>query len=202
MPDNWPALILGVILGTYWARVLRLALKARRRTGRAGNLVPREGLGRLLRVIWYPTVLAWIAQPIVAAWWRPAPLLRPAYSDLGVQWTGVGLAAASLGATWVCWKRMGQSWRMGIDPAEKTPLVVTGPYTYVRHPIYALSSLLMLASVMVVPTPAMALTAAAHLLLLQWEARREERHLLALHGPEYANYRARVGRFLPRLRRA
>jgi protein-S-isoprenylcysteine O-methyltransferase Ste14 len=40
--------------------------------------------------------------------------------------------------------------------------------------------------------------AAVHLLLLQWEARREERHLSQIHGAEYDQYRAAVGRFFPR----
>ena len=31
---------------------------------------------------------------------------------------------------------MGRSWRMGIDPAEKTSLVTRGPYRWMRHPIY------------------------------------------------------------------
>jgi protein-S-isoprenylcysteine O-methyltransferase Ste14 len=202
MPDNWPALILGLILGTYWARVLRLAMKARRRTGQLGNLLPREAIGRVLRVIRYPTVVAWIVLPFVAARWRPAPLLSFLYDIPWLAWLGVGIALAALCATWICWKRMGKSWRMGINPAEKTQLIVTGPYAYVRHPIYALSSLLMLASVVVVPTIAMIVVAIIHLVLLQWEARREEAHMLAQHGAAYADYRAKVGRFLPRSLRA
>jgi protein-S-isoprenylcysteine O-methyltransferase Ste14 len=44
----------------------------------------------------------------------------------------------------------------------------------------------------------MIVVAAIHLLLLQWEARREEKHLVTVHGPEYAAYMRRVGRFTPR----
>jgi protein-S-isoprenylcysteine O-methyltransferase Ste14 len=92
---------------------------------------------------------------------------------------------------------MGKSWRMGIDPDEKTVLIFTGPYAYVRHPIYALSSLLMIATVMVLPTPVMIGVAVVHLLLLQWESRREEQNLSRIHGPQYDQYRARTGRFVP-----
>ena len=198
---DWPALCAGVIVGGYWARVLRLVYKLRRATGRAANFVPPEPLGRLLRIIWYPTVACWVALPLCVAFFAakaPAPLRR-LYHEPASEWLGVALAAAALGATLVCWKRMGKSWRMGIDPNEKTRLVVTGPYAYVRHPIYALSSVLMLATVAVVPAPAMILVAAVHLLFLQWEARREERHLVSVHGPEYAAYMKRVGRFAPRM---
>jgi protein-S-isoprenylcysteine O-methyltransferase Ste14 len=101
-------------------------------------------------------------------------------------------------ATWICWKKMGTSWRMGIDPNDKTQLVVTGPYARLRHPIYALSSLLMICTMLILPSPAMLAVGAVHLSLLQWEARREERYLTALHGPSYVQYSARTGRFLPK----
>ena len=171
---DWPALCAGVIVGAYWARVLRLVYKLRRSTGRAANFVPPEPLGRLLRIVWYPTVACWVAIPFYVAFLEskaPAPLRR-LYDEPWVQWLGVGVALAALGATLVCWKRMGTSWRMGIDPGERTRLVFTGPYAYVRHPIYALSSLLMLATVAAVPTGAMLVVAAVHLRFRQWEARR------------------------------
>ena len=197
---NWPSLCAGLIVGAYWARVLRLVLKARRATGRAANFLPPEPLGRLLRIVWYPTVVAWVLIPLYVALFHakaPAPLRRLYHEPIS-QWVGVALAAAALGATLVCWRLMGRSWRMGIDPHEKTRLIVTGPYAYVRHPIYALSSLLMLATALVVPAPAMILVAVVHVTFLQWEARREERHLATMHGREYHTYLRRVGRFVPR----
>jgi len=197
-----PALAVGIIVGAYWARVVRMVFKFRRTTGRAANFVPPEPLGRALRILWYPTVLLWIAHPLVSAFTfarpnLPAPL-RLLYHNLIVAWLAVIVAALTLAATLVCWKRMGRSWRMGIDPGEKTQLVVTGPYAYVRHPIYALSSLLMLATVVAVPTPLMIALAFIHIVFLQWEARREERHLVTAHGSEYDEYMRRVGRFIPR----
>lgn len=194
------ALCLGVILAAYWARVLRMAIKQRRKTGRAANFLPPERLGRAIRIVWIPVVVAWVAHPLVntLTTWPPL-LLAPVIHSAVVAAIGILLAVAALVGSFICWKRMGRSWRMGTDPAERTPLVVTGPYAYVRHPIYALSSLLMLASVIVIPSPLMIALALIHLTLLQWEARREEAHLLALQGRAYAAYRARVGRFLPRI---
>lgn len=200
MPKDWPALLIGLIVAAYWGRVIRLVIKTRKKTGKAGNFLPPEPLGRALRVVWYPTVLAWIAVPLAFAW-RPGTdrLLAPLYDLPAVRWSAVALAAAAFGFTLVCWKRMGKSWRMGIDPDEKTQLIVSGPYAYVRHPIYALSSAMMLGSLLAVPTPPMFVVGAVHLAFLQWEARREERHLLRVHGPAYGQYLAGVGRFLPRL---
>ena len=87
---------------------------------------------------------------------------------------------------------------MGIDPGERTQLVFTGPYAYVRHPIYALSSLLMVASMIAVPTLPMIVIGVVHLMFLQWEARREEQYLVHTHGADYEQYLKRVGRFVPR----
>jgi protein-S-isoprenylcysteine O-methyltransferase Ste14 len=202
MIHDWPAVLIGVILAAYWARVIRLVIKVRKQTGKAGNFVPPEPLGRVLRVLWYPTVALWIAHPFQVAF-------RPVFSrvllflyDLAVlRFAGVAIAAASLAFTLVCWKKMGKSWRMGIDPGEKTQLIVSGPYAYVRHPIYALSSAMMIGSVIAVPSPLMILLAVIHISFLQWEARREESYLLQVHGPVYGEYLAGVGRFLPQVRR-
>src|SRR5688500_13649107 len=117
MHVHWPAPILGVLLSAYWARVVRLALKARRRTGKAANFVPPEPLGRGLRTLWYPVVVAWIVHPFVSAVVDTPPrIIRPLFDAPLVSWLAVAIAAAALGATLVCWKRMGKSWRMGIDP--------------------------------------------------------------------------------------
>ena len=204
-PPRWYALAVGLVLATYWSRVIRMVLKQRRRTGRDANFLPPEPLGRAIRIIWYPVVVAWVAHPfvvVVAYKHRPPKLLAPIIQHDVLAIVGLLLAIAALVGSWICWKRMGRSWRMGIDPNESTQLVVTGPYAYVRHPIYALSSLLMIGAVLVIPSPLMLGLAVIHLTFLQWEARREERHLLAVSAPQYAAYRARVGRFLPRWRKA
>lgn len=199
MPHTWPPFFTGLIVGIYWARVMRLVFKSRFKRGRASNFIPPEPLGRVLRIIWYPVVIIWVVHPFAAAWsvW-PLAMMRPLYSYMAAAWLGTAIAALALGATLVCWKKMGKSWRMGIDPSEKTQLILTGPYAYVRHPIYALSSLLMIATAVVVPSGLMMIVAAVHLLFLQWESRREEAYLTHQHGAAYEGYRSHVGRFLPR----
>jgi protein-S-isoprenylcysteine O-methyltransferase Ste14 len=93
---------------------------------------------------------------------------------------------------------MGRNWRMAVTPDQKTELVTTGLYGYIRHPIYALSILLMLCSAAVVPTIPMAGVAVVHILLMLAKARNEERFLRAAQGDAYAEYCRRTGRFVPR----
>lgn len=202
-PSSWPAVIIGLMLGIYWLRVLQLVARTKRTVGRAANFVPPEPLGRLLRTIWIPVVVLWIFLPLVTPFIAglPLPLLPLAFpGSVILGWIAVLVAAAAFAITWVCWVKMGTSWRMGIDPNERTTLVFNGPYAYVRHPIYGLSQVLMLAALCALPSPVMLVIAALHLGLMQWEVRREERYLVLLHGPAYADYMQRVGRFVPRIR--
>jgi protein-S-isoprenylcysteine O-methyltransferase Ste14 len=201
MTVYWPALVFGIVLTAYWGRVLRLVYKIRRQTGRDANFRPPERTGQWLRVIWYPAVAIWVGYPYLVAFTPHGRLpmaLRPTEWPAGVGWAAAVVGAAALLGTLVCWKRMGKSWRMGINPDEKTQLIVSGPYAYVRHPIYALSSLLMLATMAAIPSPLMLAVGVIHLGLLQWEAKREEKYLVVHHGPAYEEYCRRVGRFVPR----
>jgi protein-S-isoprenylcysteine O-methyltransferase Ste14 len=194
-----PALVIAVVMTAYWGRVMRLVYKERRRSGRDANFRPTEPVGKWLRIIWGPAVLTWIIHPYFAAFRRSLPeWASPIVRSDAAAWGAVVVAMAAFVGTLVCWKRMGKSWRMGIDPGEKTTLVVTGPYAYVRHPIYALSSTLMLATLVILPSPLMLAVGLAHLVLLQWEARREEKYLTLHHGELYRRYCSKVGGFVPR----
>src|SRR5262245_42507890 len=61
-----PLLVSGGVVALYWQQGLRMARKQRKRTGRAANLIPAEPLGRLLRVIWAPVILIWMAHPVAS----------------------------------------------------------------------------------------------------------------------------------------
>lgn len=203
-PSSWPAFLIGLILLAYWLRVLYMVARTRRTQGRAANFIPPELLGRVLRWVWVPVVVLWIFVPLTTPFLRGLPVFLEPFSQISqnrlIGWCAFAVAAGAFAATWICWHNMGSSWRMGIDPNERTQLVVSGAYAYVRHPIYALSSLLMFATIAAVCSPLIIIVGVLHLLLLQWEARREERYLAILHGAPYLNYAEHVGRFLPQRR--
>ena len=203
-PESWPALLVGLMLLTYWLRVMQMVRITKKKAGHHANLIPEEKLGQLTRIIWGPVIVLWIFVPLIAAFGIGNQLLplRPMLNLTALQWPAVAIAAVAYGLTWVCWIRMGKSWRMGIDPNDKTELVFTGPYSYVRHPIYGLSQLLMLMTVVIVPSPFMFVLAVLHLLFMQWEVRREEIYLCNLHGQGYIEYQRHVGRFMPKSLRA
>ena len=94
---------------------------------------------------------------------------------------------------------MGASWRVGVDPTEQTALVTdAGPFRWVRNPIF--SAMVVFAAGVAVGT-ASVLGLAAFLVLLgsvELQVRAvEEPYLRSRHGPTYAAYAARTGRFAP-----
>ena len=193
--------LLGLVIAAYWLRVARMARKARRNAGASAHFIPPEKLGRRLRLVWVPVIFIWIAHPFVsAAVHHPVPLVAPLWISPACAWTGLALAAMSFIATIFCWRQMGRSWRMGIDPGERTPLITSGAFAILRHPIYALSQTMMAGTIIALPTPLLILIATLHIFLLHWEARREERHMIRLHGDVYQQYRQRVGGFIPKVR--
>lgn len=56
---------------------------------------------------------------------------------VGLRWVGVALAAFGIGATLAAQLAMGGSWRIGVEPTERTTLVTDGPFRIVRNPIFA-----------------------------------------------------------------
>ena len=197
-----PAALLAITVLLYWSYVGALAVRVRRRTRRLAGIVPSQPLEQAMWLIWLPLVLAWMLLPWLAAqhpgglWALPAFAREAPWSAL--RWAGAAAGVGCLALSIVCWRRMGKSWRMSVTPGEKTELVTTGPYAYVRHPIYALSILLMLCTLLVVPTLPVLLMATVHLALMLLKARNEERFLSDMHGAAYQRYCHRTGRFVPR----
>jgi protein-S-isoprenylcysteine O-methyltransferase Ste14 len=113
---------------------------------------------------------------------------------------GLVLAVGGIALTFSAQLAMGDSWRVGVDPEERTELVTGGPFRLVRNPIYSAMLPTVLGLVLMVPS-ALALAALVTLFIgLELQVRRvEEPYLLQAHGESYAAYAARVGRFVPRL---
>jgi protein-S-isoprenylcysteine O-methyltransferase Ste14 len=111
---------------------------------------------------------------------------------------GAGIAAAGVAATFFAQTVMGDSWRIGVDYTERTELVISGPFRFVRNPIFTAMAVTAGGLTLLVPNW-LALVGFLMLLCgLEFQVRRvEEPFLLSMHGDAYAQYAARVGRFVP-----
>jgi protein-S-isoprenylcysteine O-methyltransferase Ste14 len=188
--SNNAALLCAICVSVYWSIVMVKAVLITPKIGKAPNVIPKEALGLLSRLIMLPLILCWILYP-----WYTAFMFTPAYPILA----GLGslMCIAALVLTIYCWHYMGSSWRIGIDPKEKNTLITDGPFARIRHPIYALSMLLMLGSWLSVQTLPMFIIFCIHWFIFTLEAYREEQYLCKTHGSVYQAYMAKTCRFLP-----
>jgi protein-S-isoprenylcysteine O-methyltransferase Ste14 len=197
-----PGLVLSLTIWAYWLCVGVLAVRMRRRTHKLAGIVPSQPLEQMMWLVWVPLVTAWAVLPYLAAtrtglpWGLPESVRQPPYSLL--RWTAAGVGVACLLLSIACWRRMGKNWSMAVVPGQSTELVTGGLYSRIRHPIYALSMLLMLCTMVVAPTPAVVAMAAVHIALMIVKALNEERFLSEVHGARYNDYCQRTGRFVPR----
>ena len=117
---------------------------------------------------------------------------------LAVQVAGLVLALAGFAATLAAQTGMGASWRIGVDPAERTDLVTTGVFAHVRNPIFTAMAAAQAGVVLMVPTSVSVLALVALVVAVELQVRVvEEPYLRSVHGPAYAAYAASAGRFLP-----
>jgi protein-S-isoprenylcysteine O-methyltransferase Ste14 len=95
---------------------------------------------------------------------------------------------------------MGDSWRIGVEPEERTELVTSGPFAIVRNPIFAATIPAVIGFSLMVPSTVAILALAIVAIALELQVRVvEEPYLLHTHGETYRAYASRVGRFAPGL---
>lgn len=145
------------------------------------------------------STLAVAGAPVAAAF--DAPAFDPIDAlDRPVPAVG-GLVVAVAGIALTFWAQlaMGASWRIGLDPRERTELVTGGPFTVVRNPIFTTMALTAAGLTLMAPTGVGLAGFLALLASLEVQVRLvEEPHLHHLHGPAYTTYADQVPRFLPR----
>jgi protein-S-isoprenylcysteine O-methyltransferase Ste14 len=111
---------------------------------------------------------------------------------------GFALAVCGLAATLYAQLDMGESWRVGIDTRETTALVRTGTFRRIRNPIFAAMLVFMLGETLLARNPVAIAVLAIFVVAVEVSVRTvEEPYLLAVHGDDYRDYTASVGRFVP-----
>jgi protein-S-isoprenylcysteine O-methyltransferase Ste14 len=142
------------------------------------------GLDVLGRALW----------PRVSEDWLTVPLLREASL---VRWSGLAVMSLGLALYFAGLLRLGASWRIGIDREQPGALVTSGLFARIRHPLYGGILLATLGMAVLAADVVSFAAMAAAWTAVPIQARLEEEFLASLY-PEYAQYRARTGRFVPR----
>ena len=84
-------------------------------------------------------------------------------------------------------------------PRENASLVMTGPYRWIRHPMYSFGGLLFLAFALLTSSWLIAVSGIVAFFMIALRTRLEERRLIDKFGDRYRNYMRRTGRYFPRL---
>lgn len=94
------------------------------------------------------------------------------------------------------------AWRVLHEAAQRGRLATAGPYVWVRHPQYDGFLLIMIGFLLQWPTIPTLVMFPVLVFVYTRLARSEEREVAARFGPAWADYAARVPRFVPRRRSA
>lgn len=122
----------------------------------------------------------------------------PTDAPIGLQMVGLVVALIGFAATLAGQIGMGASWRVGVDPTERTDLVTAGAFALVRNPVFTAMVGAQLGVTLMVPTYVSALALLALVIAVELQVRLvEEPYLRRIQGAAYEDYCARVGRFLP-----
>lgn len=115
-----------------------------------------------------------------------------------------GVVVTSFGVALSVWARycLGEYWSARVTLKEGHQLIRSGPYRYVRHPIYTGLFLGALGRALTVGELRSALAVVILLAAHSRKAAREEGILGEEFGEEYASYRRSTGFLFPRWRRA
>ena len=116
-------------------------------------------------------------------------------------WTGAGIFASALWLFWRAHAALGPYWSDSLQLREGHPLITSGIYGYVRHPMYAFGWLWGIAQALLLQNWIAGLSGLASFAPLYISrVPREERMMLDQFGEEYRAYMNRTGRIIPRVK--
>jgi protein-S-isoprenylcysteine O-methyltransferase Ste14 len=176
-----------VFLG-YW---LFAATRVKRRAGGA------PWRGAVLRAALAVGILVLIRELFRLRVWHIVPLAATHISPITAS---AGVAICGLGVAIAIWARvyLGRNWGMPMSLREGHELVTTGPYAFVRHPIYTGILLALIGSTLVHWFPRIVLLPVIFAYFI-FAARMEERSMQDQFPNDYPAYLKRTKMLIPLL---
>jgi len=183
-------LFTGIGISSYYRR------KADKETGeKISRKVDGTALMTILKIggllLWF-SPLVYLINPKWMAW------SKIGLPD-GVRWLGVGIGVLCVAGIYWLFSSIGS----GITPTSATrkehKLVTSGPYRWIRHPLYTIGASLFISFGMMADNWFIAALGILTFILMAIRTPKEEANLIAKFGDEYRAYIKITGRFLPYL---
>jgi len=127
--------------------------------------------------------------------WSNLPL------PIWLRWLGVFLAAAAL--TLFIWvhQHLGNNFSVKLRIKDTQKLIASGPYQWIRHPMYSAFYILHIASFLLIANWFIGITWITGLtLIIILRTDREEAMMIQAFGDDYRSYIDRTGKFTPSFR--
>ena len=140
----------------------------------------------------YGGMLAYLIHPPLMSW---SQLALPAY----LRWAGAALMFLILPLLYWLFSNLGNNVTPTVSIRQEHKLVKTGPYRYIRHPLYTLGFLNFVGISLLSANWFILLSLLAGMLALVARTEKEEEKLLQRFGDSYLQYQGSTGRFLPKL---
>jgi protein-S-isoprenylcysteine O-methyltransferase Ste14 len=115
------------------------------------------------------------------------------------RWVGVGLGTLCIPFLWSLFSSIGSNISETVLTKKDHQLIMTGTYRWIRHPLYTVAMALFFSYSLIASNWWMlTFTAIGLVMIVALVIPREEAELVAKFGPEYEDYRKRVGKLVPR----
>ncbi len=153
------------------------------------------GSGIILRIVVVFLFAAMIIYSINPVWAMLFALPFPVW----LRWIGVGLGLLSFPLMIWVHRTLGKYWSKSLELRKEHILITCGPYHWIRHPMYAVLSLFMIAIALVSASLPIVVLTISVIIILYARTVKEEQMMIDRFGEEYLAYMKRTGRLLPGL---
>lgn len=167
----------------------------------AGETVPKLEEGLTLRRLRYglgiPFILGivlYLINPLWMEWSRLSDL------PLMLRWLGMGMLLGSLLIYRWTHVNLDKNFTDTVYVREQSRLITTGPYKWVRHPMYLSAIFAAVGTGLGLANWFLGLVGTTLIVIIMyWRTPIEEKKLLSRHGEAYKHYMEKTGKFFPKI---
>jgi protein-S-isoprenylcysteine O-methyltransferase Ste14 len=147
---------------------------------------------RLFGLAGWLSIAVYLINPALMSW---SEMILPVW----LRWTGVVAGLISVPLLYWLFKSIGKNISQTVGTRKEHQLVTTGPYRWIRHPLYSVGTLMALSIALIASNWFIAIAVLGALVMLLVRLPKEEANLITRFGSDYTDYMERTGRLLPRL---